>query len=271
MKISRALSTLQNANITESFEFAAIQVNELTSCVFQLSQFPRASVVASCYKWYKPVSVTWEYTPYFTNYQAGSVTSVSQATCPTFYSYMNRTQDGAAPTSPQQQLNFILSTGAKPRMFNKKIVMKYRPNWCSPGLMSVGVNTQTSTLTSIVQQGLRCNYDWLATPNAIPPGIQKASTQILPSPLFQDVINPTLSEFDPVVGANTQVGVLTNGTLFNGHNIFISQDRTGPDVLVADVRVVVKWAFKDPNPQFYNFVAEPNQGKPDLEGASIVN
>lgn len=252
------------ASVTESFEFAPIQVNQIAQCVFQLSQFPRAGTVAACYKWYKPVSVTWEFTPYFTVYQSGS--SLAQATCPTFYSYMNRTQDGAQPASIQDQLSYVLSTGAKPRMFNKKITMKYRPNWCSPGLISIG--QANGIVNEITQQGLKCQYDWLASPNAVQKAIPTSQFQSRPTAVFQDVLNPVTGEFEPVPGADIQVGSLNNGTLFNGHNVLISQDRTGTDNLICDVRVTVKWAFKDPNPQFYNFIVRAPH--PDLSGGAYV-
>lgn len=252
------------ASVTESFEFAPVAVNSITQCVFQLSQFPRASTVAGCYKWYKPVSVTWEFTPYFTVYQAG--TGTAQATAPTFYTYMNRTQDGAQPLSIQDQLSFMLSTGAKPRMFNKKITMKYRPNWCSPGLISVGI--ANGIVNEMTQQGLKCQYDWLASPNAVQKAIPTTSFQSRPTAIFQDVLNPVQGEFEPIPGADVQVGILTNGVLFNGHNVFVSQDRTGSDNLICDVRCTVKWAFKDPNPQFYKF--DVRAPLPDLSGGAYV-
>jgi len=264
-KVARSLAMKsQMATVTESFEFQPLRANSIQNCVFQLSQFPRAATVAACYKWYKPVSVTWEYTPYFTVFQAGIGSAT--ATAPTYYSYMNRTQDGQQPIGIQDQLSFVLSTGAKPRMFNRKIVTKYRPNWCSPGLVSVG--TANGVVNEITQQGLKCQYAWLASPTTVSKAIPAPAYQIHPSANFIDVLNPITGEFDPVPGANIQVGVLTNGTMFNGHNVLISQDRTGYDDLICDVRCTVKWAFKDPNPQFYNF--EVRDPYPDLSGGAYV-
>ena len=270
-KIARSLKLKsQMATITESYEYLPLAVNSLTNCVFQLSQFPRASTVAACYKWYKPLSVTWEFTPYFNTFQAGSTGYT--ATCPTFYSYMNRTQDGNEPIGAPQQLAYVLSTGAKPRMFNKKMVIKYRPNWCSPGLASVGVNPVTGAVQAFRQQGLKCEYAWLASPNQVPKGISGSVYAVLPQALELPLLNPTVAEFDPTPLANLQVNAFANATIYNGHNVLVSQDRAGLDNLICDVRVTVKWAFKDPNPQFYDFeVRDPRRtGENDLSGASIV-
>jgi hypothetical protein len=254
----------QFATTIETYEYGSFNANTLENFTFSLANFPRSQAVAACYKWYKPVEVLWEYTPLYNTFQ-DQQTSVGTSV-PSFFSVMNRTQDSRSPAGVPNQLAFVESQGAKPRTFTKKITLKYKPNWCSPGLMAVQTDPIPNSaptfysMVNVMSMGLKAEYAWLQGPNRVDPAIASIQTgTALPG---AQASQPTVdfasvnmvggdmppNFHNPYIASN-----MTNTTVFNGHDAFIRQDNTGQSTLIADVRVIVKWAFKNPNAQYLQY------------------
>jgi len=227
----------QSATIIESFDVDG----ELTANfsiglnAFSLGQFPRALQVAQFYKYYKAVMVEYEYTPYFNTFDG----TASSGTIPYFYSIMNRTQDAQAPPSGGLLEQWCQSQGAKPRPFSKKIVIRYKPNWCAPGLIME--RTQTGGINGIATAGIQAKYGWVASPNnAGAPGLTNTTQQPFTA-------NATTFPAGFVMAQNFPQAVV-----YNGHTHFLTTGPVNtPPIKVGNLVVRVKWAFKNPNPYGY--------------------
>lgn len=202
---------------------------------FSIGEFPRASRLASLYKFYKADYVEWEYTPQYNTFQDDLAESNQQI--PYMYSIMNRTQDAnIVPTA--QTVQFMQSMGVSPKKFTNKVVIRYKPNWCSPGLIMQRLNPNPSTpfLDGIASSGLRANYGWLASPDTDPLG--NPSTTM-------SVVDPASSTFP--AGFNIPQN-FPGSTVYNGHLTFFTQ---GPAFTtkqqVGSVVCRVKWSFKQPS------------------------
>jgi len=226
----------QNASSIETIDVLSINPNRLYFNTFSLANFPRSSQIALNYKWYKAEYVEWEYTPLFTNFQADNAeTNVS---VPYMLQVMNRTQDSGAPADPALYKQFLQSQGAIPQKFTKKITIRYKPNWCSPGLMAFAREGGIGPLSQVASGGLTMNNGWLAAPGTGgTPGLV---------PEVAGTINGQGQ-------ANLNYAInLTTGTQYNGHTILIQQDNVGTNenVGVCDLVCRVKWVFKGPAPYF---------------------
>jgi len=214
----------QMATIRETVEFTDIDPNIGYNFNFNLSQFRRASALAPNFKWYKAVSVEWIVEAQFNTFQDG--TSGSEVTMPYYYQTMNRTQDTTGIN-----LQDIQAMGSKPKKLTGKVVTKYTPNWCSPGLMY-----QTADSGGIVSQasyGLKAQYSYLACPD----------TPVDPN---------TPSSFVPAIPPgsllNNSTGIVANQVVYNGHTFIVDQAiSTGVLQPVARVVCNVVWHFKDPH------------------------
>lgn len=250
LRIKRAPSISQQNQFASTMETVNLQTltdNSLYQHSFSLGQFPRSSAVAASYKWCRPVEVIWEYTPLYNTFQE-QTSGGAGVTVPLFFSYMNRTGNFAGPPAIGEQLDWILSTGARPRTFNKKVVLKYKPNWLSSGLLTAQ-STPTGVI-SLVSMGAKAEFGWVPCPDVIPLAV--ADRQIGLDPPAQVYVPDTVQS--NVTGALPDaVDVSTNGINYQGHYTFIRQAVEGVTKGVAELRVTVKWQFKNPNPQYYKY------------------
>ena len=222
-------ASTQMASITETIEIQNINVNQNNFCTFSLSQFTRANQLGEYFKWYKPVSVTWILEPMFNVYQSGT----SNPAVPYLYKIMNRTQDNTPLI-----LNDFLAQGAKPIKFNKPITIRYKPNWCSPGLLSMSVVPISGfggAVQNIVQQGLKPEYGWLQTPNQYFGSLSSLAN-----------ISGFLNNLGGATNiGNTMVSNASARTLFNGHAFYLEQYHGVSGIIPAKLSCKVHWVFKD--------------------------
>lgn len=208
----------QHATSIETINLITLTDNSLYQHSFSLGQFPRSSAISACYKWCRPVEVVWEYTPLYNTFQ--EVTSGGAgATVPLFFSYMNRTGNySAVPPTIQEQLEWILSTGTRPRTFNKKITIKYRPNWLSSGLLTASSNT--NGVQGLVSMGAKAEFGWVPCPDQIPIAVADRSLGLyVPSQVYR----PDTVQADVSGALPDPVDVSTNGVNYQGHYTYIRQ------------------------------------------------
>lgn len=249
----------QHATSLETFSFAALTDNSLYQHSFNLGQFPRSSAIAACYKWYRPVEVCYEYTPLYNTFQE-STSGGAGVTVPLFFSYMNRTGNMNTPSTPAKQLEWILSTGTRAKTFNKKIVLKYKPNWLSSGLLTYTDDPVTNTVNRLVSMGAKAEFGWLPCPNFVPEGVTQDGAYALEVPAQAYRPDTVPADLDTGSPPLVPVGVATNAVNFQGHYTFIRQAVEGATRGVAELRITVKWEFKNPNPQYYLLeVRDPEQ------------
>jgi len=234
----------QSATIIETIvvKGAAITNAQVGLNIFDISQFVRAQQTAALYKFYKADWCEWEYQPRYNLYGQGGTGTMAY-----MYSAMNRTQDANVGLGPGTAQQFMTTQGAVPRKFTSKIVIRYRPNWCSPGLIAVRPDVSAPYLTGVASQGHRINYGWLASPdNAYTAGSINTVMTIAQG------ANPV-----PLPNGYASAQSLPQATQYNGHYTWF--DDSGTDsVPVGDIVLRVKWSFK--NPSF--FVTGPRATDP---------
>lgn len=239
-RVPRSLSLFndrgQMARIKETVAFADLDPNVGYNFNFNLSQFQRASTIAPSFKWYKATMVEWTIEPLYNTFQDG--TTGAEVTIPYAYMTMNRTQD-----STGLGLADIQAIGAKPKKLVAKMVIKYKPNWCSPGLTQLARYQATSptgyALTETTSAGLQAQYSYLQCPN---------NNKGQNNPDFS-VPSIAFNQTGPPVGINIVQGAIqTNQVLYNGHTVWVDQEvPTGTLQPVARVTCTVHWSFKDPH------------------------
>lgn len=236
-KVPRGIGSAmsQYATIIESFD----QAGELTANfnlnlnAFSLGQFPRALQVAQFYKWYKAEYVEYEYTPYFNTFDG----TAASGAVPYFFSIMNRTQDVTGPVSGAITEDWLLSVGAKPRAFSKKIVIRYKPNWCAPGLIMTRLEGTPAAVNGVATGGIEAKYGWLAAPN-------NTGVAGLPATTMQPyTANASTFPAGFTMGQNFPQAVVYNG---HAHYLLTGPTNT-PPIKVGNLIVRVKWCFKHPS------------------------
>lgn len=239
----RARTSKQMANIVETIEFNRLSPNVVQACTFSLSQFQRAKVLATNFRWYKPTSVTWKIEPQFGTYQAVA----NGPTVPYLYTIMNRTQDSSFMT-----LSDMLTQGARPVRLVGAKSLSYRPNWCSPALIAQNVQQGVGFggyLNQIALAGMTSAYGWLQAP---------------------DVTGGSLAPLMNLQGGTTVNSPVTNNpasTIFNGHQYYIDQQVTAGTTPTFKISCTVKWSFKDPK----NTLAAPIDNIfADISGAEPI-
>lgn len=239
----------QMAAIRETIEVEALLANTPYGLSFSLSQFARASSIAPFFRWYKAKSVDWQFEPAFNTFQI-QATSTGGTQVPYLYTTMNRNQLGVTGVA---SLNDFLAVGTKPIKFTTKQSRKFKPNWCSPGLLAVG-SVAPNTTNTITMQGYTPNYGWLSSPNspAITNGFGYLQTPLAPSTQF----------VPPGSSTSAMVGNVANQTLYNGMVCYVEQGGNLAGVEVARLTCTVIWEFKDPCNN--TSLADPIQ---DLSGA----
>jgi len=223
------VSRSQTATVHETIEFTELLPNTTYAGTFTLGQFARASTIAANFKWYKAAMVEFSYEPLYNFYREDP--TVPQPTMPYFYSSMNRTQSARS-----QNLFDFQAEGARTTKFNKKIVKKYRPNWCSQGLMTGAPATGGILQSGLYANGLQAEFGWLMAPEAIT--TQNAGQ--ITSPLLPD--NPALNGMSQAV----TIPINTNQVVYNGHSVYIEQNQSVTGAVICKVTCSVTWLFKDP-------------------------
>lgn len=219
----------QMARIKETVAFTDLNPNLGYNFNFNLSQFQRASALAPSFKFYKATLVEWTIEPLYNTFQDG--TTGAEVTVPYIYMTMNRTQD-----STGIGLADIQAMGAKPKKLTGKMVIKYRPNWCSPGLTQYTVNPALvgNPVNNIKSQGLKAQYSHLACPDTNP-GLNTGS-------IFAPAAAPNL----PVNTGTAEINA--NQVVYNGHTVWVDQEiATGTLQAVARVVCTVHWSFVGPH------------------------
>jgi hypothetical protein len=237
----------QTALIVESFAIndssAAGTVGLLPNVVYptfvSLSNFPRAELVSANFKWYKCVEIEYKYTPRFNLFSEDGVGG-SPSSVPYFYSLMNRTAETYVPNvTPISDDEFMLSSGAKPRSFTKPIVLRYKPNWNSPGLFAMSNAAPGAPPMQVTAAGLKAEYGWLATPHFKSPTI--AYDGILDSMTPSNTIPP----IGVYPGFTTTDTIAPQHAAYQGHMVLIQQANASSTVLsCCDLVVTAKWIFK---------------------------
>ena len=210
----------QYATIVETQDGPDLSTNTTYAAWLDLSRFPRASVMASQFQFYRLKSVTYTYEPLYNSFVADNTANTYSK--PYMYSCMNRIQDYAAVTYAQ-----LISTGAQPQTFTAKKVIRYKPNWCSPGLISVSSNG--SALNGIVQQGLKTQYGWLAST-----GQFQATPQ-------QELLFPPVNDS---TAAPTAAQISANTVIYNGHVLYIQQESPAAATPICKQSITCVWEFK---------------------------
>jgi len=238
----------QGATIVESIVIPAAVVTDAQIGLnhFDLSFFPRAQQCASLFKHYKAEYCEWEYVPRYNLFTQGNTAG---STIPYMYVAMNRTQDASLPPALGQCQGFMTSQGAVPRKFTNKIVIRYKPNWCSPGLIMQRMDLTNTNVTGVAQMGTQVQYGWLASPdNQFSPGSIN-TVQYIASPA-----NPF-----PAPNGYNPVENFPLAPQYNGHYTWFDSNGT-ESFSVGDVVLRVKWAFKHPH---FN---APGPREPDPSG-----
>lgn len=223
----------QMASIKETIEVEALLPNTPYGLSFSLSQFARASSLAPFFRWYKAKSVDWQFEPSFNTFQV-QATGTGGTQVPYLYTTMNRNQLGVTGVA---SLNDFLAVGAKPIKFTNKQSRKFKPNWCSPGLLAVG-SVAPNTTNTITMQGYTPNYGWLSSPNS--PAITNGFGYL------QTPLAPSIQYVPPGSSAAAMVGNVANQTLYNGMVCYVEQVGNLGGVQVARLTCTVTWEFKDP-------------------------
>jgi len=236
----------QGASIIETIvvKASAVANSQVGINIFDLSMFNRASQCATLYKFYKADYCEWEYQPRYNLYSTGGV-----ATAPYMYMAMNRTQDASTGLGLADAQQFMTSQGAIPSLFTKKKVIRYRPNWCSPGLIAQRFDLTNTNVTGIASSGVRVNYGWLSSPDNAYTAGSVNTVQFIASGA-----NPT-----PLPNGYLQASNLPMAVQYNGHYTWFDDSGTDNNV-VGDIVLRVKWSFK--NPGFYT--VGPREPPPEV-------
>jgi len=228
----RTTHKTQVARITETIEIQNVTPNKLIKSQFHLGQFKRASLLANNFKWYKATKVTWKLEPQFNVYQYGA----TNPGAPYVYTVMNRTQDQGLNVN----LNDLLAMGAKPRKLTGMKSTSYRPNWCSPGLLSqnvVPISTFGGALNNVFVNGLKAEYGWLMAPND--------SSNLTVGPTY-GLYKPIMPVGPTSTVGNTEVQIAPAAAVYNGHYFYINQVNSPSSYILCKLSCTVQWVFKDP-------------------------
>lgn len=226
----------QSARIVETIEFQDLSGNQSYNQVFTLGQFPRADGLSRNFAWYRAKRVIYSYEPLFNTFQDAP----GSASKPYMYVLMNRSQQlltGLASSTAQFQ-----AAGARPQALISTKRISYKPNWCSPGLLSVRSTTSGGgvVLTDYAGVGQQAQFGWLATP----PG-----ATITPAgghAIDQFVNNVAIANPAPTTNPFSTAGQMTNMTIYNGHLVHFDQKIPGDNnnEPVCRCTISVEWEFK---------------------------
>ena len=249
-RVPRGLAPHQTASIIETVQYNNLNSNSVLGCVFSLRDFPRASVIAPNFKMVKPKLVEWTFEPLYNTFQEASSGGTYAPSISYMYSVMNRTQDASIGG-----LYDFQAQGAKPRKFTSKVVIRYKPNWCSAGLLQTNI-VSPGVVNNVTSQGLKCEYGYVKCPTVLYPGGVPPSTFPIDTntPLPADFGNPD----------TVQVGITNNSMLYNGHLVYFDTQSTGNQANVCRITVTVHWHFTGPMCAFRpDAVSQITRAKPE--------
>lgn len=230
----------QMARIIETIEFTDLQPNGAVNSVFTLSQFPRASTLAGNFAFYKAAKVTWNYEPLYNTFQdTAGATSV-----PYLYTLMNR---GQINTIPAPGLGNIQACGARPVKLVSRTSISYKPNWCSPGLLSVikPDGSESGPISAVIQQGVKQNYDWLSCSGQEVRAVDAGGQVVVPSlanVLSAQIGSPVVTPAPPALTLFAPNA--NNNVVYNGHINFIDQEFDANSAPCCRLTATVVWQFK---------------------------
>lgn len=231
----------QYAKVIETIEFADLTPNAAFQSVFSLSQFPRAATLSGNFAFYKAAKVMWNYEPLYNTFQD----SVGASTVPYLYTLMNRGQVNAS-TPPG--LKNIQACGARPVKLVSKTTISYKPNWCSPGLLSLikSDGSEPGPTSIVLQQGVKQQYDWLACSGTEVRTVNGANVLV---PNVAPVVQPVIDGTDNIIPVPPPAIIVaapnaTNTVVYNGHINFIDQEVDANSQPVARLTCTVEWLFK---------------------------
>lgn len=240
----KGMSRSQTAHIVETVEIpfgnnarTSGTANQLFNRTFLLSMFPRATLVAPNFKLFRAKKVKWTYTPLNNTYQQQFVAAANVA-IPQFFSVMNRTQDSDYEGQGQfTALASLEAMGATARLFTKKIVIEYRPNWNASGQTIVTGGTGGVTSANFLTTGYTPSYRMVACPDWQLSGVtQTGGSGFIP-------------DLGDVPGATIQTYPAVNGMycVWNGHLDFVHQIGAIPAEQLYTLECTVEWEFAKPN------------------------
>jgi len=216
---------------------SGITANAYLLRTFSLWQFPRALAIAQNYKFYRAVEVQYKYTPNWINFQEDLANL--NPTLPQMFTVMNRTQDLFVPATQSTQVQYMVSQGATPRAFKGDIVLKYKPNWTTSGLVAFTQGASGVAQTQTI--GAKASYGWLPSPTNtggqyIEPTQANLEMKYAQGALPSMVISPGEPAF----------------VTYNGHAELFTQSIQGQPAVptIGIVEITVKWEFKGPSGQF---------------------
>lgn len=264
-RVPRSLNPMnQSATIVETIDVTGFIAQQVYPSAINLAQFPRSTLVAANFKWYKCVSIEYKYTPRYNTFQEQGTGSTNNSSVPYVYTIMNRTQDSLAPAvTPLMGRQFMESMGAKPRTFTKAFTLRYKPNWCSPGLISLQStsfltgntsNPNQNAYTNLVQNGLKAEYGWINCPNFVAPQTGLSAINAFEAPINgpPGMVSGPASSIYPV---------------YNGHYFYVQQrQQGGVDPDVCDLQITAKWVFKHPG----GFATDAPRDPPPVEALNIT-
>ena len=227
----------QYAKIVETIEFTELDADSPYQNTFFLAQFYRATTLAKNFQFYKAAKVKWEYMPFYNTFQEGNSTGTVGK--PQMYFIMNRDQDPYwSNRAPADALFSMQSSGVDPVPFTTNREIIYKPNWCSPGLSALTFATvadpqgqPVKAVSNVISLGLKKQFGWLATPDK--------DAYFAPGQY-----NP-VEDFVAYAPGVTAAPTANAGVIYNGHNIYISQEGE-PDTPVCKIVCTVEWHFKGP-------------------------
>lgn len=244
-KVPQTAGPNQFMQIIETRETQDLVSNAGGLHTFTLSQFPRAQLLSGMFRFYRAAKVIWQYEPAYNSFQEG--TGFSK---PYIYLLMNRDQNTGYPQVAS--LQDVQACGARPRALSGKIKLQYKPNWCSPGLLtmiqSTGGPIPVGEINTVQQNGLQTQYGWLATPNR--PADPNSPQPGVPSPnnnidVYQPVINNNIVDATKIANAAPNMFPFSfNNVTYNGHRSYIDQALVTGNPLVCRLTATVVWQFK---------------------------
>jgi len=242
-RVPRAFNPMaQSTTVVETIDFTNLDINiskQLTLNTFSLRQFPRANAIAPFFKQYKAVECIWGYEAFNNTYQQDN-DGTPDVTMPYYSWIMNRNNDtqplnavrlGADPSA------VVRVMGAQPKAFNKKVVIRYKPNWNLCGQTIAVARDASGAITSIGNQELTPTFKYLSCPNL---GVSGTGTEsVLPA------VNPGPQVSGIQVPSAT--GVAGDFAIYGGHLFYLDQATRSATEPLYKLVLTVKWHFKQPN------------------------
>lgn len=214
-RIGGLVPRVQNAHIVESYFVADILPNTTYNANFTIQDCVRATAIAVNFQYYRAKWVKYEYQPLYNTFQEGAAVAPAK---PNLYIFMNRNQE-----TRNMSLARLLEAGCRPISLVGNKTIQYKPNWCSPGMLTT-VSSPTG-ITGIASQGLHVEY------GKVQSFVQNQATDSLQGVQTNSTTLPT------------SVANIANVVLYNGHAFYVEQEGSAPGLPVCRLNVTVSWEF----------------------------